>query len=133
MSKRFALAAVAVTASLAVPGLAQAKVCYRLSAPAAVAARVPARVEVTTVMLIWSGARVTGARPEILPATQRMELALQAPSGQWRTVRLYRVAGRPEMWRASARLFERGNWELSLLGWDYAPRLCAPIEIIRVG
>ena len=133
MWNTFAVAClVAVSASLVAPAQADAKVCLRVSAPAAATTSSPVVVEVTTVMLIWSGARVTGWRPERLPTTRRMLLALETPSGAWRTVRLYRVHARPSVWRAAPRLRDRGTWRLSVLGWDYAPRTCAPTKLVRV-
>jgi hypothetical protein len=132
MTARLSLAlGFASLAAAAGAGLAEAKTCVRIAAPATVLSGEPTSVTVTTLMpSAWVGGRPVGLRPE--PSTMALRLVLEGPGGQYREAKLRRVAPRASKARASIRMAARGVWKLSVLGWAYAPRACAPPRQVRV-
>ena len=125
------LAVAVVSTALAVPAVAEAKLCVRISVPATVAPGEAVPVSVTTLMpTSWaSGRRPIGLRP--FPATTSIRLAILGPNA-YREVTLRRSMTKPAVSSATIRLATVGMWRLSVIGWDFAPPRCAPKRLVRV-
>ena len=90
----------------------------------------PINVSVATLMPTWSSSRLVSLRP-VAPAGH-LRLVLEGPHGEYREVVLRRLASRPSVSRVTIRLASLGTWRLSVLGWEFAPRTCAPPALVRV-
>jgi hypothetical protein len=123
--------AAAVLVALGFPALADAKTCVRIGAPATAVRGQQLQVTITTLIpTSWVGGRPVGLVPASSGGATRLVLA--GPRGERREVTLRRLPSRPGSARGTIRLGSRGTWRLSVLGWDYAPRACAPPKTIRV-
>jgi hypothetical protein len=132
MKKRALLSTIAaVAAAFALPAVADAKLCVRISAPATATPGESLRVSVTTLMPTWASGRLVGLRP--VAAAVGVRLVLKGPQGEHREVVLRRVSSHPSVLRTTIRLSSVGTWRLSVRGWEFAPRACAPPAFVRVG
>ena len=127
---RFAFAiALVLSTALTVAPRADAKLCVAISAPRVAAAGSTILVRVTTFTPTWDGRRIVRRQPERV--TFPVRLGVRDPSGSYREVRLRRTED-PAVLRATLALPLRGRWQVSVAGWEYAPRACAPTRTIRV-
>jgi len=118
------VAAVALALVVAQPPKAEAKLCVSIDAPRVV--RVGTRVTVRVTALqpgTWIGLKPVDVEPARMPPRRR--LVLQGPGGERREAVLRRTPD-PAVAAARFRLDRPGRWTLSVTGWEYAPRACAP-------
>jgi hypothetical protein len=110
--------------------VAQAKLCVRIDAPREARAGSAVTVLVTTLEpTTWDGRKPVGLTPA--NASTKLRLSLAGPRGAFREVRLRRTKD-PAVWTTKLRLARPGLWTLTIAGWEYAPRACAPPARIRV-
>jgi hypothetical protein len=109
---------------------ADAKLCVRIDAPRDARTGAAVTVRVTTLEpTTWDGTRPLGLRPA--RASIRLRLVVSGPRGIRRDVSLRRTKD-PAAWTTRLRLERPGIWTLTMVGWEYAPRACAPAARIRV-
>ena len=125
----FVIAALVGTFLLAAAPAAEAKLCVQIDAPRTARTGGSVTVRVTTMSPTWEGNTVVHLTPE--PTSLRLRLSVRGPRGDVREVPLRRTRN-PAVWSARLALASRGIWTLSVFGWEYAPRTCAPPWRMRV-
>jgi hypothetical protein len=126
--KRLLIAATVLAALVAAPSAA-AKACVRIQAPATAEAGQPVRVVVRVYLPTWNAGRVVKLKP-LTNWSPRLKVTASGPKGERRL--LAAKGSRDGVGVVTTTFAVEGEWQLNVLGWEYAPKSCAPTRTVRV-
>ena len=126
--KRLIVSGLVVLALAAAPSAA-AKSCLRIQAPADADVGETVRIVVRVYLPTWRQGRVVKLTP--MPSWGgRLELRATTSSGGFIVLEAHGARDGVGVVRVA---FPRaGAWRLEAVGWEYAPRTCAPPRVVRV-